>query len=67
MAGTPKITIDRDLCMGSGMCVHFAGATFAHDDEAKAYVVDPEGDPMEQLLLAEEACPTGALKISVED
>ena len=29
--------------MGSGMCIVYAPDTFAHDDETKAIVVDPDG------------------------
>ncbi len=49
--------------MGSGLCVVYAAATFAHDDETKAVVVDPTGDALEDLITAAEACPTGALRI----
>jgi ferredoxin len=59
----PRITVDRDLCMGSGMCIMYAPATFVHDDETKATILDPVGDPMEHILTALEACPTGALTL----
>ncbi len=49
--------------MGSGMCIMYAPNTFAHDDETKAIVVDPAGDPEEQIRIAVEACPTGALTL----
>jgi ferredoxin len=61
-----SITVDRDLCMGSGMCIMYAPGTFAHDDATKAVVVDPEGDPIEQVRIAIEACPTGALTLVEE-
>ena len=57
------ITIDRELCMGSGMCIVYAGATFAHDEDTKAVVVDPHGDSIEAIRIAVEACPTGALSL----
>jgi ferredoxin len=63
----PVVTVDRDLCMGSGMCVVYAPSTFAHDDEAKALVVDPAGDPIESLRVAIEACPTRALSMTTEE
>ncbi len=62
-AGRPAISIDRDVCIGSGLCVVYAAATFAQDDEAKAMVVDPAGDPIESVRIAIEACPTGALSL----
>lgn len=52
--------------MGSGMCIMYAPGTFAHDEATKAVVVDSEGDPSEQIRIAVEACPTGALTL-VED
>jgi len=62
-AGRPAISIDRDVCIGSGLCVVYAAGTFAQDDEAKAMVVDPVGDPIESVRIAIEACPTGALSL----
>jgi ferredoxin len=49
--------------MGSGMCIMYAAATFAHDEQTKAVVIDRAGDPVESILIAVEACPTGALSI----
>ena len=58
-----EIVVDRDLCMGSGMCFMYAGSTFDLDDSAKSYVKDAEGDPVETIRIAVEACPTGALRL----
>jgi ferredoxin len=60
---SPDIVVDRELCMGSGMCIVYAPGTFAHDDETKAVVVDPEGDPIESIRNAVQACPTSAIRI----
>lgn len=60
------IRIDRDLCIGSGMCVMYAPGTFANDAETKAVVVDPAGDPPDLIATAIEACPTGALSLGPE-
>jgi ferredoxin len=59
----PTIIVDRELCMGSGMCIVYAPATFAHDDETKAIVVDSAGDPIEAIRNAVQACPTGAITL----
>jgi ferredoxin len=61
-----RITVDRELCIGSGMCLVYAPGTFAHDDEAKAIVADPAGDPPEAVGNAVEACPTGALRAAAD-
>jgi ferredoxin len=60
---TPTIVVDRDTCIGSGMCLMFAPGTFAQDDEAKSYVLDPEGDSPEDIAGAVDACPTRALRL----
>jgi len=59
----PEIAVDRELCMGSGMCIVYAPNTFAHDDETKAVVIDPAGDPIEAIRNAVQACPTSAITL----
>jgi ferredoxin len=59
----PTIVIDRELCMGSGMCIVYAPNTFAHDDETKAVVVDPAGDSIDAVMNAVQACPTSAIQL----
>ena len=61
-----EISVDRERCLGSGLCIVYAPRTFAHDDETKAVVVDANGDPVEAIRNAVEACPTRALRV-VED
>jgi ferredoxin len=58
-----SVEVDRELCMGSGMCIVYAPGTFEHDDETKAVVVDPAGDPIDAIRNAVQACPTSALRL----
>jgi ferredoxin len=58
-----RITIDREQCMGSGNCAFWAPSTFDVDDDMKAVVIDPDGDSVEKVRNAVEACPTHALAI----
>ena len=58
-----EIRVDRTLCMGSGQCCWYAPNTFDQDDETVAIVIDPQGDPEEQIRAAVKGCPTGALSI----
>lgn len=58
-----KVTIDRELCMGAGLCVLYAPGTFAHDTETKAVVVDHPSDDIEAVRNAVGACPTAAITI----
>jgi len=59
--GRLLVRIDRGVCMGSGVCIAFAPATFAHDADTKAVVLDPAGDPVTDIRAAAEGCPTGAI------
>jgi ferredoxin len=60
----PKImiTIDRDRCMGSGVCSFHAPATFDLDDTCKA-VVTGVNDPVDAIRNAAESCPQRAITL----
>ena len=58
-----KIEVDRDLCIGAGPCVTFAGETFQLDETGKAYVLDKIGNTAEEILNAAMSCPVLAIKI----
>ena len=58
-----KVTIDRELCMGAGLCVLYAPGTFAHDAETKAVVVERPTDDLDAVRTAAGACPTAAITI----
>ncbi len=56
-----RIEIDREACVGDGLCVDEAPGTFEMDDEEIAVVIDAEGDDPETILAAAEACPSEAI------
>ena len=58
-----SIVIDRQLCMGSGVCIAYAPATFAHDEETKAVVRNPTGDAPADIRSAAEGCPMAAITL----
>ena len=60
-------TVDRDRCIGSGMCSVYAPATFSQDTEAKVVVIDPHGDDPDAIRTAVESCPTRALTNQSDD
>jgi ferredoxin len=62
---SPRVSIEEDVCIGSGTCVGIAAGVFELDDEGVAQVVDPDAAPLADLELAETSCPVAA--ISVED
>ncbi|MCK9903085.1 ferredoxin [Parafrankia colletiae] len=64
--GAPSVAVDRERCVGSGMCVLYAPDSFAHDEVAKVVVLDPMGDEEDVIGSAVDACPTGALRLAQE-
>jgi ferredoxin len=58
-----RITVDREVCMGAGLCVLYAPGTFAHDSETKAVVIEPVTDDLDTVRNAVTACPTAAISI----
>jgi ferredoxin len=62
-----SVSVDRELCRGGGVCIAFASATFAHDAETKAIVLDPVGDTAADIEAAAEGCPTGAIMLANEE
>jgi ferredoxin len=60
---TYEIEIDREKCTGAGVCVVLATGTFDVGDDAKAYVLDPEGDTLDVIRQAAEACPNRAIQV----
>jgi ferredoxin len=59
-----EITIDRELCMGSGNCAFWAPGVFDLDDDGIAVVLDPNAQPEDKVVLAGQGCPTQAISIS---
>jgi ferredoxin len=58
-----EISIDRELCMGSGNCSFWAPGVFDLDDEGIAFVVDPSAESEDKIVLAAQGCPTQAITI----
>ena len=57
----PRLSVDRDVCMGSGNCIYWAPALFDLDDSGFAIVIgDPGSDP-DAAQLAADNCPTRAI------
>jgi len=61
-----SVAIDRERCIGSGVCVGYAPDTFTQDAEAKAVALVPVGE-LAAAEIAVEGCPTGALTIIYTD
>ncbi len=58
-----EISIDREVCMGSGNCSFWAPGVFDLDDDGVAIVIDPDGAPEDKIVLAAQGCPTQAISL----
>jgi ferredoxin len=58
-----EITINRDVCIGSGNCAFWAPGVFDLDADGIAIVLDAAAQPVEQIRLAAEGCPTQAITV----
>jgi ferredoxin len=55
--------IDREACMGSGNCMHWAPGVFDLDDDGVAIVSGDLLGNEENVRLAAKNCPTGAIRV----
>lgn len=62
-----RVEVDRGLCIGSGDCVDTAPAVFQLDDEDKAVVIDPDGEPVDLVIDAATNCPVTAIFVYGEE
>ncbi len=58
-----EIIIDRDACAACDVCCETAPNTFEIDEEAKARVKNPSGDPRDAILKAADGCPMNAITV----
>ena len=61
-----KVTVDRDRCVSSGMCVMNAADVFDQDDDEGVVVLlvpEPDADQAEPTRRAAAACPAVAIQV----
>jgi ferredoxin len=58
-----EVSIDRDLCMGSGNCVYEAPGVFDLDEDQISFVVDADAAPEGTVVDAARKCPTRAISV----
>ena len=61
-----RIDVDRDRCVGSGMCEALAPTVFEVDDDGVLAVLRPQPpeDDVPDVRTAVRACPTRALALA---
>lgn len=58
-----RISIDYDKCVGSRICTAVAPNAFTLNEDSQATVMNPDGDSLETIKMAAEACPVSAITI----
>lgn len=58
-----QISVDKKLCIGSGMCVAIASDRFALDERQRSGPVEAEIDPDELVRDAAASCPSEAIRL----
>ena len=60
-----KVTADRDVCIGAGVCVMTTEVVFDQDGDGVVVVLVEEAPDAEEAAVrkAVELCPSGALKL----
>jgi ferredoxin len=58
-----EVSIDRDLCMGSGNCVYEAPGAYDLDEDGISVVADVGAAPEERVIDAAKKCPTRAISV----
>jgi len=54
--------INKELCIGCGLCTTIARATFELGADGKAAVKDPHGDSEAEVQEAINSCPASAIR-----
>jgi ferredoxin len=52
-----KISVDKNVCIGSAMCVIIAPGRFVLDEQQRSGLVEAEIDPDELVRDAAASCP----------
>ncbi len=57
--------VDKDACIGCGLCADICPEVFSLDDDGVAEAIDEDitDDVLDSAREAEEQCPTGAISI----
>jgi ferredoxin len=64
-----RVTVDPDLCIGSGECVRIDSSSFAIDDDANVSrpLAGASNAALETLVEAARTCPTNAIEVRAAD
>ncbi|MGW1077576.1 ferredoxin [Streptomyces sp. NPDC002537] len=58
-----RVTVDRHLCVGSGLCAATAPDAFRLDEARRSHPTEETTPPSDAVLEAAEGCPVEAITI----
>jgi len=63
-----KLVVDKDICIGCGMCIDICPEVFQYDDQDKSEVIKEEVESELEDSAGEacEACPVDAIEMIEE-
>ncbi|WP_329021503.1 ferredoxin [Streptomyces sp. NBC_00690] len=61
-----RIEIDRDICIGSGLCAATAPRHFALGEDRRSRILPDAGEPDEEVADAVDFCPVEAISLLSE-
>lgn len=53
--------VNKEMCIGCGLCIGIAKNTFKLDDDSHAEVTKPQGDSEDKIQEAVDSCPVSAI------
>lgn len=56
-----KVQVDKEKCLGCGLCANIASKTFERDADGKMTVKEGEHDADGSIRTAAQMCPQGAI------
>ena len=61
-----EIQVSRARCIASKACINRAPGVFELDPSRVSSVHNPDGEPLDAVIEAAEACPTGAITVFLD-
>lgn len=58
-----KVKVDRETCIGCGVCVSLCPTVFALDEEGKSKVIKQPEEGECDIDAAASSCPVGAITV----
>lgn len=62
LSAMKNIKVDKDKCIGCGMCIAIAPKSFKFEDDGKVVFTSPPGDEEAKIQEAIDSCPVAAIE-----